>query len=907
MLLGTWRICQSFLIYFLLVLALIQGAILAFSYFNRELPVPRFLFNKIEEGLASIGVYPQSGEFFVDLTGKVFVRDLKIATIDSDDLLVSSEAALIGLQLPYLIIGDLEIKSIRLSHTSLYLPAIYSASGVNEPVIERLNCNLMLKNPRWHLEQLNFFLHNLRVEAKGIWKPPPKTLVTIDPAQKQPALPETILERYYLFCSKIMTLHPTFSKLKAPILEAVLQPDARGMPRADITLAAQGGTFFNTIRVGSFQMKMNDVGYFQLDPKGPVKFNLDTFTWINKIEAENLEALFEINSLHPDQIKIPRLVSLAAHRLWRDELVADNLVAEIVPHLYPIVRGNAFIKLDGRPLAFKGEADVNNRTAELHINSRVELEKIPVLSILLDSDMSKNLSFSGPPHVIMDVSLSDAYKLDHLDYSLDTTLPSLNGVTIDRFAARGSLTPLTLVADNIIMEKNSNRLTGSYQHNLKNNDFRMLAKGNFLPSHLNKAMRPWWTALWNNFIFSDGFTYNDIDFRGNWNDRSRRLFYGELKADNLSYKGLSLLKGRTTVWAFPGYVRLIDLMCERVEGRTMGSLNSFFALDAMNTRTHYFDFRTEFAIPELSPLLGSDVSSIMDNFTFTAAPRVNLIGMRHIQGENEQLKRDVKIKAETDQAHTIYGYPIDSISFQGHLTDDFFDIDYMKFGVSDGYGSGNMHFRKTQDGPRVDFDLILKEADYARVLSAIGFEDKYLNSSGNGSKNQLTSFAPGQLDLYLNAIGVPGELTSFEGEGRFSITKAELGKFHLAGMLSRFFGSSLLGFTPLALDSMGGDIILDHNLINFPKITFTGPYSIVRADGNVTLPNKDLEFRVLVSYLENKNNPVVNIFGIPLFPFGQVLQLRLRGSLAEPQWRFALDPRNVFETPAIDVPQVEEK
>ena len=51
---GAWRVCQSCVTYLLIIIALIQCAILVFSYFNRELPVPRFLFKKIESELAEI-------------------------------------------------------------------------------------------------------------------------------------------------------------------------------------------------------------------------------------------------------------------------------------------------------------------------------------------------------------------------------------------------------------------------------------------------------------------------------------------------------------------------------------------------------------------------------------------------------------------------------------------------------------------------------------------------------------------------------------------------------------------------------------------------------------------------------------------------------------------------------------
>ena len=909
---GAWKVCQSCITYLLIIIALIQCAILVLSYFNRELPVPRFLFKKIESELAEIGVYPQTGEFYVDLTGKVFVRNLKIALIENDELLVSSEAAHFSFQLSSLMLGQLHINTLRLSHTTLYLPALYSASGVNEPVIERLNCNLQLKGSRWQMNQLNYHLHNLQVEAGGSWKPPPKRWVSTEPLpliEENTVLPELILDRYYFLCSKIIMLNSIFREFKSPTLTVTLHTDDKGMPSADLELIAHNANFNDIIQLGPIRLKITDVDYFQLDPRGLVTVETDSISWLNMTRAENLKAKFNLNSLHPKQIKIPKEILLAADKVWREDLFTENLVADIFPQRFPLVSGNVLTQLNGAPLKVSGTVDFEKKTSNLDIISWINIDDLTLHPLLNESPI-KDLSFNEPPRIGIKAVLNEGFKLDHLDYTLDASQLTFRDIAIDRITVDGSFFPPYLFVDNAVLENNEYRITGSYKQNLIESDFRMLLTGTILPSDFNSVMEPWWPEMWSKYKFLKEYMYTDMDYRGYWNDKLKRQFYGELKAENLEYKGLLLQSGSANIWAYPGYVRMFNIESERSEGNAAGSIDMFFALDPLKTRTYHFDIETQFTIPELSPHLGEDVAAILDNINFSSAPRIHYVGMRHLQGKNEQLKRDITFDAVADKPHTIYEYPFDDISFQGHLTDDFLDINNMDFGIGGGRGSGNMHFRKTKEGPRIEFDLLLKDALYMPFLETTGYKEKYLKSQGNGNKNYLSDLFTGKLDIYLNAVGVPGDLLSFEGEGWFSITKAELGKFQIVGLLSRLFGSTILGFTPLGLETAGGDFILDRKLIHFPKITFTGPYSIVRADGNIILPNKDLDFRVFVSYLENKENPFINIIGIPFFPLGQALQLRLRGTLAEPQWRFALDPRRSLEEPTplyqldgVDLPQ----
>ncbi len=41
----------------------------------------------------------------------------------------------------------------------------------------------------------------------------------------------------------------------------------------------------------------------------------------------------------------------------------------------------------------------------------------------------------------------------------------------------------------------------------------------------------------------------------------------------------------------------------------------------------------------------------------------------------------------------------------------------------------------------------------------------------------------------------------------------------------------------------------------------------------------------------------MTLSGTILRPFGMVFQLKLFGPLESPEWRFAIDPRNIFENP----------
>ena len=90
------------------------------------------------------------------------------------------------------------------------------------------------------------------MEEKGGWNQSSKRWFLTEPfplIEEHRALPESIMDRYYLVCSRIIMLNPIFRKFKDPTLSITLQKDPKGIPKADIEFMARNANFDNIIQL----------------------------------------------------------------------------------------------------------------------------------------------------------------------------------------------------------------------------------------------------------------------------------------------------------------------------------------------------------------------------------------------------------------------------------------------------------------------------------------------------------------------------------------------------------------------------------------------------------------------------------------------------------------------------------
>jgi len=159
------------------------------------------------------------------------------------------------------------------------------------------------------------------------------------------------------------------------------------------------------------------------------------------------------------------------------------------------------------------------------------------------------------------------------------------------------------------------------------------------------------------------------------------------------------------------------------------------------------------------------------------------------------------------------------------------------------------------------------------------------------------------VDIALSAQGDPADLATFKGAGNASLTGAELGEIHLFGLLSQVLSGLSLKFSSLKLDAARTSFRLEHGRLLFPDLKVTGPSAVIDARGNFAIETGGLDFSARFRPYEDNLNLITAVVGIVLNPLTSILELKLGGQLAKPEWSVLVSgSRPHPEAPAAPAP-----
>ena len=181
----------------------------------------------------------------------------------------------------------------------------------------------------------------------------------------------------------------------------------------------------------------------------------------------------------------------------------------------------------------------------------------------------------------------------------------------------------------------------------------------------------------------------------------------------------------------------------------------------------------------------------------------------------------------------------------------------------------------------------------------IGLEGNLSSTSTYGGPDRTESgFSRGTVDLDLKARGNPTISSTLGDQAGCRCHRKVWVAFTCSAASPGLFYGSWIGFTTLRLERAEGYFLLDRNKISFPDLRFYGPNARIQASGDFLFPHHEIDFKVQVKYLERAVNPISTALS-PLFkPLIDSLEVDLWGPITKPQWRFSMDPSNIFETPS---------
>lgn len=882
----------------LALVACVQMAVALLVYFQNEIPVPQFALNALREKLAQYGMRSEAGQLYFDLAGRITIRDLRFYKEGASEPLGESDTVIVDLDVPMLFIKRVEIEELSLRDTHLYLPGFYSGSGVSETIVSNLNGDVNFEGDAWNIERLFFRFQGLPVYIKGRW---PEAGYLFEPVQLEtPVFKPQLLDRYLAFCRKSLEWRSELEALEAPVASVTVDYEENAAPVARLSFTADGYHRNGTVRTGPIRLEAPEVQLPDIALLQPLLFYTDQLSWQEKFEVSDL-----VVSLHPRTLDAAGLyatdtVSISAGGVNAQDILLSNLVGTFNPSAYPNLSGRALAYFGGLPLQVDAAVDLETRSGALQVDSLVDINKVVGLPQLARYAIGDVLDFMSPVHLKTAVTLGDGFEFGQADFSLDSGPVSYRGARFNRVSATGLADRNHLQIDEIGIENPEYRVTGSMETDFATGDYRLLLSGGLYPQDINPFMDKWWDSIWEEFSFASPME-GDVDVQASWKTNKLAFYFGRASGRDITYRSLKFDRLYMMSYAMPGLVELFDVDARRPEGSGTGTLRWLYA--GPHPIAQMFDLETEFEIHELAGFLGKDVEATVKDFDLTEAPRFKLTGALYTRFAPWNRKRDLHLHAETDAPLHYLEYPLDNLAIEGHLTDKRFDAPQIEFGFAGGKAQGSMTWRQARPDNQLDFVVKLTGARQTEAFRILGWSTPRPATPHGQSQDT----ADGILDLNLSASGIPGDFLSFEGFGDLTITQARLGEVHLFGGLSRALYGTWVAFTTLKLDTARGEFELRKNLIDFQNLTFSGPNSVIHASGDLVMPGQNLDFRVRVYYLDNKEKPLQAMLGTFLKPLGNALELRLWGTWDEPRWRFQLDPRNVFSNPVTLKPEEKEE
>ncbi len=470
------------------------------------------------------------------------------------------------------------------------------------------------------------------------------------------------------------------------------------------------------------------------------------------------------------------------------------------------------------------------------------------------------------------------------------------GIPVNHAELHGSWQPSELKIHEAEFYHPQHHLRGSYEENLETRDFRFLVLGRAYPPNLNPLFDDWWDRLWTKLVMTGPDLIADVDYHSRWGDPLKGEIHAWGQARQFQLHGLPVTNCSLRLRRKMGFVQLQDLSALCPEGQIDGSICWLYPYLTKSEETQtQFDLRSTLPLSELQKVVSS-LAPVTPLFSNTSRPLLRARGYFAEIGHHLTAQR-IDLEATIAGEFRFHSLPFHGLQLNARLRGHSVYLDRIETKFCEGLLSANADLDPAPPGQGrpIRLQCQLLEAAYPEAWqefqhflqqnSMSTIAPRSMPPPPNPSKTS-TSPAPGRLGLAAFLHGNLGDMKSLVGEGSVWIRQPELGRIRIFGLLSKVLESLGSGFATLSLSDVNGNFSLTPQHLQLPDLKITGPSATIDAVGQITRRTGELNFSVNL-YLPN-----VFIFN----PLSYVLSMRLRGTVDDPQWSLAIDPRNWFRT-----------
>lgn len=871
---------------------LVLAVVLAFQLyiaFAHELAVPSFLVRSLESRLAVSGLHTSFGRARFDPSGRVLLENARVSFVAEDEPAVTAQRLYIDIDPWSLLAGRFEPRQLQASGVSLWVPAMLSATGRSENLLQDVELSVTPAGEGFEIHQLTARLAGMPVTGRGT--------VSLAGLPHHPTaglpLAELLATYYQSACRQLTALSERLTVLQSPSVNLTFRASHTRGAIAQVTLLADGLRLAEPVAVTAGPLRL--ATRLPLWGTGPIYARIaataDSLQLPHEVKVDHLHAVVRAQVSLAEHAFHLRRSEVQFARLSTPDVTVHDAAVHLVnaaPHHWQL---EAAVRLGHEPVGLTASVDPVLRSARVHAIGKFDPALMAVINRHAKRDIRPFLDFANPPEFDLHANFAPGARFTNVEGRVFATQVLAHNVTFDRIGGHVVFDGKRFIATNAEAHVGENFARGTYEQDVATHQFRFLLKGRLRPLDISGWFREWWPNFWDHFDFTAAPPDAEVDVQGRWGFgqgwRTSVFVFADSRRPMI--RGVQLDHALTLIYLRPHYYDGMEIFATKGGGSAHGSFVRRLEPEGFTLKRMDFDFDSSLDLPDAAGLVGPEVEKIVAPFAFDHAPNLHVAG--YMTGDEDAAQvpmRRIEVSGRATGNFTFHQFPLGNLSFQAVLNGNDLLIEPLSVDFASGISTGRVRIDVTPHHERLGFDLGLKGGNLRQATTIL---DDYTaqrhgyKPSGTGSYIQHSALV--SMDVGLSAEGNLNDPYSYVGTGNAELTGNGLGEIRLLGALSE-----LLNFTSLRFNTLRTDFKLEKTKLVFPQVSITGANSSVSAHGTYYLTNRTLDFNARIYPFEESKFILKNVVGAVLSPLSTVLAVKLTGRIEKPSWSFVIGPTN---------------
>lgn len=873
---------------------------------SRHLPMPSWILRQIETRINSTGLNVQIDQANIDLAGRVSIKNLQITPHSLDSPLIKIEEVYVRLDPLALLTRHVDARYIRASGVNLLLPAMLSPTGRTEAVLSNIRLAFKPDQDTIALEQLSGEVANLTFSARGSIAVP-KELTRGSSSKEITA--ETMaraIKTYVDLARRLSETTPELAALENPHLDLVFAADKRGNPTLSLSLICRKASLdLARFRPNSGQLQLTKLKLSTAislsNPTTQVLSFQGTCAEATTTKGHQLlGANFTLKAEPPRATEPFKLIELIVKT---DSTVIGTLAGfdfknsliRLTPGKDSNLSSEFTTEAIGTSWQVEVKANPTRGEAQLKLAGAITPFIIHKLETKMRMKADTLLQMKAPAPISLTADFAQDWKLQNalgrISFGpvVGYSVPFTQGTASFRFDGT------ELSVTDIAASQGDHAAVGSYWMNIKTLDFRFLLGGHLRPMGIAGFFGHWWTNFFNLLDFTPIAPAASVDIGGRWTFPYTTTVFVNADAPSATINQVRFDRVRTTMFIRPNFYDALEFIVDQGEHSARGTFSR--AVDIYrhsdDLRSIDFNLTSTLDLAETAKIFGTAGSEIVEPFTFANPPALQLNGRVDGPASERGPHRSIQMAVKSTGGFALYGFPLRDLSFNGTIKDDAIDLKDIQVSFAHGVARGSALLRGPDAERKLGFDISLQGAYLGEALNTFAQFSAIQKGEPPTISNRAQQLADIRLNLQLAANGLYRDPMSFQGKGAAELSGAQLAKINLLGSLSEELSkTAVFRFTSIQLNQARSNLVLDRQKLSLPDLKITGNSVMIEADGTYLLDKNTVDFAAKVYPFGGGKTFLSSAVGFVLVPLSNALELKLSGSLTQPNWRFAYGPRN---------------